>query len=148
MRAIVGLSLCLSLAGVAACSSGGVQHTATSSTVGSAGPQECPVEGRWVGMIPGGILAGRMVELTFYDNGMARGTSGSIVLDQSWEREGNVITIVHMNAIPPAAACRVEFVGRYSLSFGADCNSVVASSIEDPCEHRRRTLDGLRARRQ
>jgi hypothetical protein len=99
-------------------------------------------------MIPGGILAGRMVELTFYENGMARGTSGSIVLDQSWEREGNVVSIVHVNAIPPAAACRVDYVGRYSLAFDEDCNSVVATSIEDLCEHRRRTLDGLRARRQ
>ena len=46
---------------------------------------DCPVEGAWAGMIPGGILAGRMVNLTFYQGGMARGNSGSIVLEVTWQ---------------------------------------------------------------
>ena len=149
MRAILGIVWCLiSVAGVGCSSSSSGYHTSGTTESGHRGSTECSVEGRWVGMIPGGILAGRMVDLTFYPNGMARGTSGSIVLDQSWQREGDVISIVHVNAIPPAAACRVDYVGRYSLTFEEACNAVIARSIEDLCEHRRRTLDGLRARRQ
>lgn len=144
MRAFLGLSWCLILLFHVGCSGQGTHHT--SNSVGGSG--ECDAVGRWVGLIPGGILAGRMIELTFYDNGMARGTSGSIVLDQTWEREGDVVSIVHVNSIPPAAACRVDYVGRYTLAFSEGCNAVVASSVEDLCEHRRRTLDGLNARRQ
>jgi hypothetical protein len=59
-----------------------------------------------------------------------------------------VVSIDHVNAIPPAAACPTGVVGRYTLTFGTDCNTVQATSIEDGCEHRRRTLNGLQARRQ
>lgn len=148
MRAFLTLSLCLALLSVVGCSGQGTRNHSGSVGSGREAGMECQAVGRWVGMIPGGILAGRMLELTFYDNGMARGSSGSIVLDQSWTREGNVVSIVHVNSIPPAAACRVDYVGQYNLDFAEDCNSVFATSVEDLCEHRRRTIDGLRARRQ
>lgn len=144
MRTIL-LLLCLSAASVSGC---------TNTWYGSTGettpqqPRQCGVVGAWRGMIQGGMLAGRPVELTFYDNGTARGVSGAIILDQAWTLEGNSLTVRHIDSVPPAAACPVEQVGIYSIEFSGDCNTVTATSVTDPCEHRRRTLHGLRVRRQ
>jgi hypothetical protein len=150
MRSFGRLWLCAMVLLGGSCSSGWYTQPGetTAAATADAGQRQCQVEGRWVGMIPGGPLAGRPLELTFYQGGMARGTSGVVVLDQSWQQNGDVVSIDHVNAIPPAAACPAGVVGRYTLSFGADCNSVQAVSIEDGCEHRRRTLSGLQARRQ
>jgi hypothetical protein len=131
-----------------ACSHGWYSPTPGPTTSAPQTPQACQVEGTWVGMIPGGPLAGRPLDLTFYQGGAARGTTGVVVLDQSWQRNGDVVSIDHVNAIPPAAACPAGVIGRYTLSFGSDCNTVSATSIEDGCEHRRRTLNGLQAQRR
>jgi hypothetical protein len=148
MRSFGRLWLCVMVLAGVSCPGGWYTPTAGSAATTPQAPRECPVEGTWVGMIPGGVLAGRPVELTFYQGGTARGISGSVVLDQSWQRSGDVLSVSHINAIPPAAACPAGVVGRYTLAFGSECNEVRASSIEDGCEHRRRTLDGLQARRQ
>ncbi len=111
------------------------------------GGQQCSVVGSWNGLVQAGVLAGRPVELTFWENGICRGTSGSIMLEVAWEVEGNELSIIHRDSIPPAAACRTELVGRYSLNFSADCSSLQVMGIEDLCEHRRRTLHALRGRR-
>jgi hypothetical protein len=99
-------------------------------------------------MVRGGVLAGRMVELTFYPNHVARGTSGAIMLEVSWEVEGNTLSIIHRDSLPPAAACRLDQVGTYSFDFSSDCGTVNSRSLTDTCEHRRRTLDALQLRRQ
>ena len=100
-------------------------------------------------MIPGGMLAGRLVDLTFYDNGTARGTSGNIMLEVSWEEpQQGQIAISHINAHPAAAGCPAGQVGIYNFTFQGDCNTAVAQAVQDSCEHRRRTLDGLQGRRQ
>lgn len=99
-------------------------------------------------MIRGGMLAGRMVDLTFYQNHVARGTSGAIMLEVAWQVEGNVLSITHRDAIPEAARCPVDQVGTYNLAFSPDCTTVTATSITDLCEHRRRTLHQLQGRRQ
>lgn len=148
MRSFGRLWLCAAVLLSGSCSSSWYSQPGETVSVAPTGPVECAVEGRWVGMIPGGPLAGRPLDLTFYQGGTARGTSGVVVLDQNWQRSGDVVSIDHVNAIPPAAACPVGVVGRYTLSFGSDCNTVQATSIEDGCEHRRRTLSGLQARRQ
>jgi len=110
--------------------------------------RDCSVHGEWNGMIRGGMLAGRMVSLTFYSEGLARGMSGQIRLDVEYQYEDNTLTIVHHDADPPPAGCPVSQVGVYRLDFSPDCGNVTAYSVSDPCEHRRRTLDRLRARRQ
>ena len=142
MRSFVPLVLLVVFPWVSGCS--GSQTTDTQTEA----PAECNVLGVWQGVIPGGILMGQPVTLTFYENGMARGTSGNIILDVGWQRQGNELSIVHQAAVPPAAGCRVDQVGRYTISFEGDCSSVVSRSLEDTCEHRRRTLDGLRVIRQ
>jgi hypothetical protein len=133
------------LLAVSACSSAG--YYGPVAPAGAPAPQECSVVGSWTGMVQGGVLAGRMVELTFWDNAVARGTSGAIMLEVAWETEGGTLTIVHRDSIPPAAACRVDQVGVYSLVFSDACSRVVATSVDDSCEHRRRTLHDLHARR-
>jgi hypothetical protein len=111
-------------------------------------PRECSVEGTWRGMVRGGVLAGRMVDLTFYQNHVARGTSGAIMLEVEWHVDGNVLSITHRDSIPEAARCPVDVVGTYNVAFSPDCSSVTATSITDLCEHRRRTLDQLEGHRQ
>ena len=138
---ILALLLCLS------CSSSS-GFTSTDSAGQMAVNQECSVVGIWRGLIRGGVLAGRMVELTFWDNHVARGTAGAIMLEVSWEFEQGVLSIIHRDSLPPAAACRLDQVGRYRVEFSADCRSALVSSIDDSCEHRRRTLDALQTRRQ
>lgn len=113
----------------------------------TASPQECSLEGEWRGTAPAGMLRGNGITFTFWNNGTARGSSGSISLNSRWSREGNLVTINDIDAHPSYAACPASQTGRYTLSFSQDCRSVHVVDGGDICRHRNQTLAGLQARR-
>ena len=78
MFSLVRYALCSIALLTVSCSSSWYTHTGETATATQQAPQECPVEGTWAGLIPDGPLAGRPLQLTFYQGGMARGTSADI----------------------------------------------------------------------
>lgn len=134
------------LSGCASSSAGPTDPSGEGTTSGEMG--ECNVVGTWVGPVPGGMLAGRTLTMNFSENGTAQGTCDRITLNSTWQVEGNIVHVIDLNATPAFAACDASLVGRYTLEFGEDCQSVVAVGGEDSCEHRRLALLGFRATKQ
>ena len=108
----------------------------------------CEVVGSWQGTVPGGILRGLPMDLAFFEGGTARGQVRWVTLNTTWEREGDVVSITDISAVPALATCPERMVGRYTLRFDQDCSAVHVSEGEDPCGHRRLTLLGLQASRR
>jgi len=108
----------------------------------------CSVVGIWDGTVPGGILRGLPMDLAFFEGGRARGQVRWVTLNTTWEREGDVLTITDVSAVPALARCPGRMVGRYTLAFADDCSAVHVADGEDPCNHRRLTLLGLQAIRR
>lgn len=143
------------LASVAGC--GGSSAVSTGPADPSAAPASaeatapagaCPVIGTWAGAVPEGILRGQTLTMVFAEDNTARGTCRDITLDSTWRLEGDTVEVVDVSSTPPFAQCDASLVGRYTLQFAADCQSVVAISGEDPCGHRRMALLNFRATRQ
>jgi hypothetical protein len=86
--------------------------------------------------------------MVFSENGMAQGTCDRVTLNSRWQRNDNLVDVIDVSATPAFAQCDPSLVGRYTLEFGEDCQSVVAISGEDACEHRRLALLNFRAARQ
>ncbi len=139
---------------LASCASpaGDNSHTADNPPAGDAGqaasePAACRIVGRWRGRIPAGILANEMMVLEFFEDGRARGQAGWVTLITTWERTVNIIAITGVSAEPAMAGCPPEEVGHYTLSFEPSCDAVQTIQAEDPCRHRRMTLENVRATR-
>lgn len=109
---------------------------------------ECPVVGRWVGVVPAGPMTGRVLSMSFFEDHRAQGICDSITLNSTWQRTGDRVEVIDVSATPPFARCDPNLVGRYVLEFAADCQSVHAVSGEDPCAHRRQALLGFTAERR
>jgi hypothetical protein len=86
--------------------------------------------------------------MVFAEDHTAEGTCGDVTLNSTWQLSGNTVEVIDVSATPPFAQCNADVVGRYTLEFAADCQSVVAVSGDDRCAHRRLSLLGLRAARQ
>jgi hypothetical protein len=111
-------------------------------------PQECPVVGTWQGIVPGGIMTGRVVTFVFQPDGTATGSVSTIRVNSSYTRTGDLFEIVDNNGVPAIAACPANQLGRYTLSFSSSCGTVEVVGADDQCTHRRATLAGLRAERR
>lgn len=116
--------------------------------VAAEAPAECPVVGTWQGIVPGGIMTGRVVTFVFQEDGGATGSVSSIRVNSSFTRTGDLFEIVDQSGTPSIAACPAHQVGRYTLSFSSSCNTVEVVGADDLCNHRRATLAGLRAERR
>ena len=108
----------------------------------------CPVVGTWQGIVPGGIMTGRVVTFVFKENGTATGTVSTIHVNSNYTRNGDSFEISDINGTPAIAACPAQQVGRYTLNFDPSCANVEVTGSEDECAHRRMTLTGLRAQRR
>ncbi len=108
----------------------------------------CPVVGTWQGIVPGGIMAGRVVTFVFNADGTATGTVSTIQVNSSYTRDGDSFQIVDISGTPAIAACPAHQVGYYTLNFNESCTEVEVVGSNDPCNHRRLTLTGLQARRR
>ena len=126
------------------CASGG----STAPAAPAAAPGQCDVVGTWVGQVPSGMLMGRVLTMVFMENNTAQGTCQNITLNSQWQRNGNQVEVIDVSATPAFASCGPELVGRYTLEYSADCQSVTAISGEDQCTHRRQALHNFRAARQ
>lgn len=111
-------------------------------------PAECQVVGTWQGMVPGGIMAGRVVTFVFQPDGTATGTVSTIQVNSNFTRTGELFEISDISGTPAVAACPPHQLGRYTLTFDGSCNTVEVVGADDECNHRRLTLAGLRAQRR
>ena len=116
----------------------------------TAGPvtEECPVAGTWQGIIPGGIMTGRIVTFVFTEAGSAVATVSTIRVESEYTREGNLFQIVDRTGTPAIAACPAHQVGRYNIQFARSCQRVEIVGVEDECNHRRATLLHFRGERR
>lgn len=131
----------------------GCASSSTSSSTTAAGSArtadgECAVVGSWVGQVPAGILQGRSLTMVFSEGGTAQGTCDRVTLNSRWQRNGDLVEVIDVSATPAFARCDPSLVGRYTLEFGEDCQTVSTVSGEDTCDHRRLALLNFRASRQ
>ena len=110
--------------------------------------EECPAVGTWQGIIPGGIMTGRIVTFVFTEDGTAVATVSTIRVESEYTREGNLFQIVDRSGTPAIAACPGHQVGRYNIQFTRSCQRVEIIGAEDECNHRRATLLHFRGERR
>jgi len=127
---------------------GGAAGSASTASGGEAAGGGCDVVGTWVGLVPAGVLAGRPLTMVFSEDGTAQGTCDRVTLNSRWQRDGNRVEVIDVSATPAFAQCDPALVGRYTLEFGDDCQSVHSVSGEDACAHRRLALVDFRAERR
>lgn len=116
----------------------------------TAGPvaEECQAVGTWQGIIPGGIMTGRVVTFVFSEDGRAIGTVSTIRVESEYTRQGNLFQIIDHTGTPAIAACPEHQVGRYNIQFSRNCQQVEIIGAEDECNHRRATLLHFRGERR
>lgn len=133
---------------LAGCASSSTSSAAATSGSVRTADGECTVVGSWIGQVPAGILQGRTLTMVFSEDGTAQGTCDRFTLNSRWQRNGNLVEVIDVSATPAFARCDPNLVGRYTLEFGEDCQSVLTLNGEDTCNHRRLALLNFRASRQ
>lgn len=126
----------------------GCAGSSTAPAEPAAPPGECTVVGTWIGQVPAGMLMGRVLTMVFHEDNTAQGTCDRITLNSTWQRNGSQVEVIDVSATPAFASCGPDLVGRYTLEFAGDCQSVTAIAGEDQCNHRRQALLGFQANRQ
>ncbi len=110
--------------------------------------EECQVVGTWQGIIPGGIMTGRIVTFVFNEDGTATGDVSTIHVESEYTRTGALFQIVDRTGRPAIAACPGHQIGRYNAQFSRNCGRVEIVGAEDECNHRRATLLHIRLERR
>lgn len=104
----------------------------------------CSVVGKWTGTLPAGPQPwnGKPISGEFKSDGIMDATTPMGTRSVSYAVEGSTLTFTHATAKGPGA-CGFDDVGHYTAAFGADCNTVEFTKVDDACAGRSNGLIGF-----
>jgi hypothetical protein len=110
----------------------------------------CNLEGKWTGTLPEGPQPwnGKPVSTEFAAGGALVATTPMGTRNASWELGADKVLVVSKSTSTGMGACKNEDVGHYQGTFGADCNTITFTKVDDTCAGREHGLVGYTLTRQ
>jgi len=125
--------------------------TATTPTPAKAAAGACSLVGSWTGVYPPGPypFSGHPLEMTFNADGTGSTASDRATAELAWKGDGNAVTF---HGTKPGNggrySCRVEDEAKITTEFSADCATMTAHLVSDPCKGRALTINGISLKRK
>jgi hypothetical protein len=115
-----------------------------------AAAKACSLEGKWAGTLPEGPQPwnGKPVSTEFASGGTLNATTPMGTRSASWEWTNDKVLVVSKSTATGPGACKNEDVGHYQGAFGADCNTITFTKVDDSCAGREHGLVGYTLTRQ
>jgi hypothetical protein len=108
----------------------------------------CSLIGSWKGTINNGTTE---TTWSLGSDGTTQGTfgsQGSAVMFSGPYSVSDGILAFSSTSCTPSSACSCHGVGRYSLDFSSDCNTVTTHYVSEECPGRQSIIDGMTISRQ
>jgi hypothetical protein len=123
----------------------------TAATPAKATGGACSLVGSWTGVYPPGPypFSGHPLEMTFNADGTGSTASERATAELAWKGDGATATF---HGTKPGNggrySCRVEEEARITTEFSADCATMTAHLVSDPCKGRALTINGISLKRK
>jgi hypothetical protein len=113
----------------------------------------CAMPGEWGGTYPPGPypFSGQPISLRFDANGTGESDSARAHANSfAWKVEGKELTFHGTDAAAKGGrfTCKPGELGKYALTFSADCATVSLALTSDPCHGRAITMNGMSIKRK
>jgi hypothetical protein len=111
----------------------------------------CSLVGSWTGVYPPGPypFSGHPLAMTFNADGTGSTASDRATSELAWKTDGNAVTF---HGTKPGNggrySCRVEEEAKITPEFSADCSTMTAHLVSDPCKGRALTINGIALKRK
>jgi hypothetical protein len=121
-------------------SSGAEEPPAGSAS--AAAPSACKLPGRWVAPLRSGPFQGPSIWWTIDGDGTSSSQLGAtVIVKGKWEMTGSTLTTTDVSGAPSTAACPASTPGRYTVTFGPDCQTATFRVQSDGCMTRETQLN-------
>ena len=124
---------------------------AATTTPAKAPAGACSLVGSWTGVYPPGPypFSGHPLDMTFNADGTGSTASERATAELAWKTDSGAVTFHGMKPGNGGRySCRVEDEAKITTEFSADCSTMTAHLVSDPCKGRALTINGISLKRK